>query len=216
MSHRDYKNFTAGEYYHVFNRGNNKGEIFRDADDYSFFLNRLREALYPSDRTVADGHHLQGRYLRKELPANSFGLVAFCLMPNHFHFLLLQKGEVSISALMLKLMGGYAKYINKKYQRIGSLFQDQCKATHIVDDVQLLHTSAYIHCNPVVAGLKPSLGEYAYDSYGEYMDTSSAQKLSEPESVLLHFSHPKKYEEFTLQRLIQIRKEHELDLMGEE
>jgi len=215
MSRRDYKNFTAGEYYHVFNRGNNKGEVFRDAEDYSFFLSRLREALYPDVLDNAHGAHAQRYYPRKKLPADSFDLVAYCLMPNHFHFLLLQKGEISISSLMLKVISGYVKYVNKKYQRVGSLFQDQCKATHIADDAQLIHTSSYIHCNPVVAGLSTSLGDYAYDSYREYMDTDNTQRLSIPESVLMHFPHPKKYEEFALERLARLQQEKALDMMGE-
>lgn len=116
MKNRDYKQFGAGEYYHVYNRGNGKQNIFLDNDDFSFFLWRLRQNLFPS---AEDG----GR--RVQLPADSFSLISYCLMPNHFHFLIKQNSDIPTSKLLLKICTSYSIYFNKKYNRFGHVFQDQ-------------------------------------------------------------------------------------------
>ena len=199
MARRDYKAFAVGEIHHAFNRGNDKMDIFRDEEDYLFFLHRLEEALYP-ERTVNDvnGAHSQGRRnQRKQLPPDSFSLLAFCLMPNHFHFLLLQKTDLPISALMLKVFTSYSKYFNKKYGRVGSLFQDQFKTTHVQNDTQLLHTSAYIHNNPRTDGLTQTPESYAYSSFREYMrsDRESAG-ISDGMMILDQFADARAYRQF--------------------
>jgi REP element-mobilizing transposase RayT len=200
MSRRDYKEFAAGEYHHVFNRGNNKSDIFLDGEDYDFFLTRLEEALYPGRGHGAHGHHARSR--RRPLPDDAFSLIAYSLMPNHFHLLILQKTDTSISVLMLRLITAYSKYFNKKYERVGTLFQDQFKSSHIEDDAQLIYTSAYIHCNAPVAGLVRSPGDYAYDSYREYVtEGDSVQKIAQPDEIMGHFSGVRKYQEFVAERL---------------
>lgn len=139
--------------------------IFRDDSDYHFFLKRLKENLFPSTWAPSAGE----RYERKLLPEGAFTLVAYCLMPNHFHFLIRQNTKLPISALMVKVCGGYSKYFNKKYKRVGSVFQDQFKAAHINNNSYLLWVSAYIHQNPKVASLVDSLLDYVYSSYPEYL-----------------------------------------------
>ena len=195
---RDYKEFAAGEYYHVFNRGNDKIDIFRDAEDYLLLLQRLREALYPP----VQGHLLQvqktgERYQRKVFPQKSFSLIAYCLMPNHFHFLIRQNSDISISKLMMNMVTGYSKYFNKKYTRVGSLFQDQFKAIHVVDNTQLLHLSAYIHNNPRVAGMRIETVTETYSSYAEYLETiTNTERLCESAIILEQFSGAKAYRQF--------------------
>lgn len=200
MSKRDYKNFAIGESYHVFNRGNDKMDIFRDDEDYDVFLSRLEECLYP--RSASHGAHVvatstKGKlYSRKLLPEDAFSLLAYCLMPNHFHFLILQQSELPISALMLKLISGYSKYFNKKYERVGSLFQDQFKATYITDTMHLLHTSAYIHNNPEIDGIAPA-EEYPYSSCREYVKSiTPAHSIIHRELIGGQFPHPEAYRDF--------------------
>ncbi len=165
VSKRDYKNLSEGEYYHIFNRGTGHIPIFKDDSDYVFFLKRLKENLFPDTWAPSVGD----RYERKQLPRDAFTLVCYCLMPNHFHFLLRQNTDLSIGTLMGKVCGGYSKYFNKKYQRVGSVFQDQFKAAHVDNNAYLLWLSAYIHQNPKVAGLVDDLNEFRYSSYLDYV-----------------------------------------------
>ena len=195
MARRDYKEFAIRETHHAFNRGNDKMDIFRDDEDYRFFLRRLGEALYPAN----EARGTKGRHVRKALPADSFSLVAFCLMPNHFHLLILQKTDLPISALMLKILTSYSKYFNKKYGRVGSLFQDQYKTTRIQGNTQLLHTSAYIHNNPLIGKLTSMPEAYPYSSFYEYM--TGGVTLSQPNTVLEQFVGTAAYRDFVAESL---------------
>src|SRR3989344_1781777 len=125
MGIRDYKNFAEGEYFHIFNRGVGKMNIFKDDQDYRVFISRLTENLFPNRKTISLEGRLQGKshtpYLRKLLPDGVFSLVAYCLMPNHFHLLLKQNTELPLSKLILKVCSSYSKYFNKKYERVGAL-----------------------------------------------------------------------------------------------
>ena len=141
MNHRDHKNFTPDRYYHVYNRGNAKADIFRDDADYAFFLGRLKESLFPPpmDEVLEKGLLLQ----RSILPPDSYSLANYCLMPNHFHLSIKQCTELSISRLLSKVTTSYAKYFNLKYKRIGHLMQDQFKAILVDTNDYLLWLSAY-------------------------------------------------------------------------
>ncbi|MFH0804077.1 MAG: transposase [Candidatus Zambryskibacteria bacterium] len=176
MRNRDYKEFAPDSYYHVFNRGNAKMDIFLDQEDYKFFLWRLKENLFPSkaekNRRAPSANLPKERYVRKLLPPNSFSLVCYCLMPNHFHLLIRQNSKIKISELMLRVCGSYAKYFNKKYDRVGSLFQDQFKATLINKNNYLLWLSTYIHKNPQKGGLVNKLEDWKWSSYLDYIDQS--------------------------------------------
>jgi len=74
--------------------------------------------------------------------------IAFAIMPNHFHLIIEQISEEGISEYMHRVLMGYAKYFNAKYERSGHVFQGPYKAVHVDDNEQLLHLSAYIHKNP--------------------------------------------------------------------
>ena len=116
MFTRDYKTFAPGEFFHIYNRGNNKQDIFIEDSDYEFFMLRLKQNLYPDK---FDELKIQ------PLPSNSFSLISYCLMPNHFHLLIRQNSEIPTSKLMLKICSSYSKVFNKKYERVGHIFQDQ-------------------------------------------------------------------------------------------
>ena len=119
---------NAGEFYHLYNRGNNRERIFCERENYLFFLHRVR------------------RYL-----ASVMDMVAYCLMPNHYHLLVQirqtsdvwQTSEVyDASAGMRRLAISYTKAMNKRYERVGSLFQGAFHAKHVGQDSYLLHLSA--------------------------------------------------------------------------
>lgn len=122
-------------------------------------------------------------------------------MPNHFHLLLLQNTDLPISVLMHNIIGGYSKCFNKKYGRVGSLFQDQFKAVHITEDSQLLHTSAYIHNNPVLAGLANEPGRYPYSSYCEYVAHERQSRMCDTKHVLGHFRSVGAYQAFVAESM---------------
>lgn len=168
MNNRDYKEFVPDTLYHIYNRGTAKGKIFLDKEDHGLFLSRLREYLYPEEIDTA-ALAKQRLYVRAQLPRGAFDLACYCLMPNHFHFLLRQNTELSASKLISKLCTSYSKVFNNKYDRVGALFQDQFKAVPITSNEQMLWVSAYIHQNPLKAGLIHKLEAYPYSSYPDFV-----------------------------------------------
>lgn len=95
-------------------------------------------------------------------------IICYCLMPNHFHFLLQQKVEGGITEFVSKLSNSYTKYFNTKNQRVGPLLQGEFKSVHIETNEQLLHLSRYIHLNPLVGFVTKTLDNYQWSSYPEY------------------------------------------------
>ncbi len=168
MRNRDYKNFSQGCIYHLYNRGNNKEIIFRDSQDYRAFLFRLGMVL-AIKKDILNGcestKSLKSRIRIGSLKPDSFKLHAFCLMPNHIHLLIEQCGEESISKLLLKVFTSFSKYINLKHKRLGHVFQDRFKSAHIQTNPQLMLISSYIHMNPVKDFLVNKPEEHMWSSY---------------------------------------------------
>src|SRR3989304_8979592 len=139
-----------GTYCHVYNRGIENKTIFNDEDDYNVFLGFLKEYLSapPDIETTKKVFNINGRAFRgtPHMPKNYFGkleLVAYNLMPNHFHLLLHQKTSDSLEGFVRSLCTRYSMYFNKKYQRTGSLFQGPYKLALIKDETRLLHLPRY-------------------------------------------------------------------------
>ena len=136
--------------YHIVLRGINKQTIFYDDEDKEVFLNRLK--LIKTDKP--------------------YKIYAFCLMSNHVH-LLVKEIEESISKLFLKILSSYVYWYNRKYERIGNLFQDRFKSEVINTDSYMLCAARYIHQNPIKAGLEKAIGEYKWSSYNVYINDKS-------------------------------------------
>lgn len=172
MKNRDYKNFASGTIVHVFNRGNNREKIFRGGQDYRAFLFRMGLALGIESEILQKENLLSVPYSRIRINAskNLFKIHAFCLMPNHFHMLIEQTGDVPVSKFISKLCTSYAMYVNKKYKRVGHVFQDQFKAVLVESNSQLMWLSSYIHMNPVKAGLAKHPSEYLWSSYRDFTE----------------------------------------------
>jgi len=204
MNTRDYKISAAGEVYHIYNRGNSKNNIFFQEEDYNFFLTRLRQNLFPSTVKL-------NRYNRMQLlPENSFSLLSYCLMPNHFHLLIKQNLEISPSKLILKICTSYSKYFNKKYEHVGHVFQDRFKQILVDHNDYLIWLTAYIHQNPKVSGLVTKLDEYSWSSYREYLDKPSYDLCSK-ELILSQFKNRKDFLDSTeaVYEIIKTRKDLE-------
>lgn len=173
------KKFEADSMYHVYNRGNDKRVIFHDERDYSVFLSYLKYGLL-SDEDVKASDVVDENLLSN---ANEFNLrrlglkgklelVAFCLMPNHFHLLFFQNDQDAITKMMRSVSTGYSMYYNKRYNRSGSLFQGVYKASKISNEGYWLHISRYIHLNPVDLG--EDYKTYPQSSYRNFIGGADA------------------------------------------
>ena len=170
MKNRAYKNCVPGSLVHIYNRGNNREKIFYDQNDYKAFLFRIGLVL-DIDLEILQKESLtsvQNSRIRINGKRNLFKLHAFCLMPNHFHLLIEQTSDISISKFISQLCTSYAMHINKKHKRVGHIFQDKFKAVLVENNPQLMWTSAYIHMNAVKDGLVKHPSEYLWSSYNDY------------------------------------------------
>ena len=190
------RSFTENCFYHVFNRGVEKRNIFQDQQDYKIFQYYLGAYLLPPHQAVQIYPKLPLRLQSKNLN-QELDLVAYCLMPNHFHLLLKQTNPNAISRFMKQLTNAYTFYFNNKYKRVGGLMQGRFKAVSIDSDELLLHISRYIHLNPLVANLTKDLEDYLWSSYKDYL-AEKEDGLCKKESVLGNFSSQKDYERFVL------------------
>src|SRR3989338_2891021 len=162
MSYKHPK-FITGEYYHIFNRGVEKRKTFLNVADFFRFIFSLyelndkntvvmRERIKERKSRNSKNKYIGDTYVflnKKKEPLVE--VIAFCLMPNHYHLILRQFVDGGISLFMKKLSNGYTGYFNEKYNRkgIGSLFQGRFKAVHIENDRQLTALVAYIFTNPI-------------------------------------------------------------------
>lgn len=156
------KRYYENAFYHVYNRGVEKRNIFLDRDDYLAFLHLLKTSLSEAPK---QGGTLSGKAVKLQRK-NFFGkvdLLCFCLIPNHFHFLLRQRDKSSMTQFLRSICTSYSMYFNKKYDRVGSLFQGVFKAVDIDDENYFLWISRYIHRNP------ENFQNYAYSSYADYL-----------------------------------------------
>ncbi len=207
MRNRDYKIFVSGGYYHVYNRGNGKQDIFLDENDYLFFLRRMKENLFPG---LQEGAPLAPRmYKRKLLPEGAFSLVSYCLMPNHFHWLIKQNAQLPVGKLLLKVCTGYSIYFNKKYEHTGHVFQDQFKAISIQNDSYLLWLSAYIHQNPKIAELVDNLLNWKFSSYPDYVGQRGGI-LCDKNIILNSFKDSEAYADFVDGSYLKIKEKKDL------
>ncbi len=160
--------FLSENVYHVFNQGNNREVIFRQEEDYLIFLRLLRKLILPQ-----------------------CDLLAYCLMPNHFHLLIhtdervgqfTKQGGLFLDPVtngLRKLLSGYARVFNKKYNRTGSLFRQKTKSKLLTDESFVVNATTsiedycrncfiYVHQNPWKAGLVSRLEEWVYSSFRDF------------------------------------------------
>ncbi|HUW22370.1 MAG TPA: transposase, partial [Candidatus Bathyarchaeia archaeon] len=178
--------FVNDHFYHIYNRGVEKRTIFKNKKDYDTFLEILTYYLTPDKKWPPEIFSRKPQVKTSQ----SVTLLCFCLMPNHFHFLIKQKRKKGISSLMHALLTTYSMYFNYKYERVGSLFQGRFKAKLVDKDDYLLHLSRYIHLNPKEVYKKP-LQTYLYSSYRFYLE-SKPKDFVDPEFILSYFSYQHK------------------------
>lgn len=181
------KPFVADSYYHIYNHGVHGQHLFADDEDYAVFLNLFK--IYLSKDPIRDRFRRPVANLKNEL-----SLLAYCLMPNHFHLLIYNFHEHGMSNFMLRAMTAYSMYFNKKYKRKGVLFRDSYKASLISDDAYLWHISRYIHLNPQDIGSQYTT--YPYSSYAYYCGKKQAEWINPARILDLHDNNTRSYEKF--------------------
>lgn len=150
---------------HITSRGNRRNDIFRDEEDYEFYLTTIKEVL---------------KYFNDE-----FEVLSYTLMTNHIH-LQIQTKEKHIGHFMKRLNGFYAKYFNNKYNYVGHLFQERYGSEIINDDKYMLETSRYIHLNPIKANMVKKAEEYKWSSFSMYIGERK-EEIINSEKILSYF-----------------------------
>lgn len=174
MARRTVK-FIQGGYYHIYNRGVNREPIFRTGENYRFLLERLAESATRLQMAV----------------------VAYCLMPNHYHFVLRQDGDDPIDACIQAVFNSYSKAFNQVYRRSGTLFEGPFKAIAVTRDDYLTHLCRYVHRNPLDARLVGQLEEWPYSNYLEWIEKRD-EKLIDRAFARALFPSPGAYQDFVL------------------
>lgn len=164
------KEYVAESYYHIYNRGVNKNNIFHDRQDRIVFLGLIKRYL---------GDESEKKPNRELYPSykDEIELLAYCLMNNHFHFFVYQESPTAITDFMKSLSVAYSMYFNRRYKRVGAVFQQRYRAVRITNDPQLLHLSRYIHMNPQNYAL------YDWSSLPYYLNAKTASWVK-PNKIL--------------------------------
>ena len=164
------KIYSEGGFYHLYNRGVAKNRIFIGEEDYRTFLSYLKEYLSPFVPPTAEEISKSGYiYIRKNYQ-QQIELVAFVLMPNHFHLLVKQNESRSIEGFMRSLLTRYSRYFNRHHDRVGHLLQDVYKGILIDNENYFWWLSRYLHRNPIeLLHKNEPLASYPYSSYPTYL-----------------------------------------------
>ena len=146
MPHRNIE-FTQGGYYHIYNRGARRESIFRERDNYLFVLRQMKH--YARELRIA--------------------VIAYCLMPNHYHLLVRQDGEQAAGLLPQRVFNSYSKAYNTRYELTGTLFEGRYQALCVNTDAHLTHLCRYIHANPVKHGFTQRADEWEFTNFAEWV-----------------------------------------------
>jgi len=165
--------YEPGYYYHAYNRGNNKQTIFYEESDYLSVIGLFQ----------------------KNTPRFEITLIAYCLMPNHYHLLLRQEGDTPISRFMQSTFQSYSQSFNNRYNRTGRLYDNPNPPKHVDDTAYLFQVCRYIHRNPLDAHLVNDLADWPYSNYPEYIDQRDGT-LVPRDLVAEWFGSPEEYRKF--------------------
>ena len=198
--------FVQGGIYHIYNRGVEKRKVFLDKTDHYRFIRDLYElndeeptynSVYysPIKFVEVKPRQYKGRKPRKLL----VDILAFVLMPNHFHLLLRQRKENGIIRFMQKLGTGYTMYFNKRYERVGGLFQGSYKAVAATEEAHFTYLPLYIHLNPIkiyrgstsTRGMINFLRNYKWSSFPDYIGKRNFPSVTSREFFLEFFGGEK-------------------------
>ncbi len=193
------------EIYHIFNKGIasqptflNKREYARAIETVRYYQNINTPVKYAKFLILStdERRKLLGQFMKQRKWL--VDIIAFCFMPNHFHFLMKQLVDNGISKFMSNFTNSYTRYFNTKHDRNGPLFTGKFKSVRIETEEQLIHTSRYIHLNPLTSYIVKTtedLEKYPYSSFLEYMEINTAG-LCNKDILLPFFKDKDAYKNF--------------------
>ncbi len=207
------------EFYHVLSRGIERRKIFLDKKDFLRFIHDLYE--FNDEEPAFSGrlyvfrnsqcNDVQRRCIEEEKQKGPrkflVNLLAFTLMPNHYHLFVSIKNRESLTLFMRKLNGGYARYFNEKYKRKGPLFESRFKSILIKSEAHFIHLPYYIHCNPLdltmpewrerkIGDYRKALNfleNYRWSSHADYIGKKNFPSVTQREFLLEYFGGEKGY-----------------------
>lgn len=192
--------FATGEIYHIYNRGVEKRSIVQNDKDRFRFIHDMFE-FNDKAPTLNAGYHHTTKTTPRRARKLLVEIFCFCIMPNHYHFLIKQKIDNGITLFMRKFGTGYTNYFNKKYQRVGPLFQGKFKAVLVKQEPHLLYLPHYIHLNPLdlimpkwrtqqVQNTRKALAfleSYRWSSYLDYINIRNFPSLTNRDLMLKYY-----------------------------
>lgn len=195
--------FNNGQIYHVFNRGIERRPVFTNKREFGRAQELIKFYRHKETPIRYSRLMLQPLVTREEILKDLYkrgrqvDILAYCLMPNHFHFILRQNSDNGISKFTSDFSNAYTKYFNARNSREGPLFQGVFKAVLIESDEQFMHVVRYVHINPVVSNLikQEDLDKYAWSSHTEYLDLST-RNIVERGDILGMFKNVEDYRSF--------------------
>ena len=165
--------YLQGKYYHVYNRGCNRLPIFFKDENYRFLIQKFIDTI--------------GKY--------NIDIFAYCLMPNHYHLLVRQNSDISISKWLKTVFNGYSQAINKQENRKGTIFEGRAKNREITSEKHIMHLIRYIHYNPVYAGIVTKAEKWEFSDYSDWIGIRK-NKLFNNHLLEQYFDNHKSYKIF--------------------
>jgi REP element-mobilizing transposase RayT len=189
--------FAEGEFYHIYNQGVEKRNIFSDEYDSQRFLESME--VFNNEEPIGSIYEQsfnKDSQLGGETPKSKLvNIIAYCLNPNHFHLILEQVSEKGISEYMKRLAGGYTSYFNIKEKRKGALFLGTFRSVHVGTDGYLLHLSAYVNLNNRVHQINDEDSRLVRSSWDEYVG-SVKTPICEKDVILGRFKDGDEYKAY--------------------
>lgn len=213
--------FANDEYYHIYNRGVDKREIFSSAQDYDRFLISM-DLL----NDINDGLMIEWRDYKKSNPGSSLTdflkgtfrkseplveILTYCLNPNHYHFILKQVTNKGIERFLHKLGTSHTKYYNKRNKRSGALFQGVFQSIHINSNEYLLYLSVYVNKNDFIHGYENN-ADWKYSSLHHYLGKRKNSLIKGEEIILGQFigEGAQQYAEFLDKNALHLKQKKEI------
>jgi putative transposase len=206
--------FANDEIYHIFNRGVEKRPTFMDKREFergvkTFDFYRFANLPLKLSKFLVLSESEKLKFIVKVRGENQklVQIICYCLMPNHFHFLVKQIRKNGVSIFAANFTNSYTKYFNTKHERVGPLFQGAFKGVRVESDEQLMHISRYIHLNPTSSFLvePKQLENYQWSSYPEYLGNRQ-DNIIDKEIVLDLFSSKENHRKFVMDQVDYARR----------
>jgi putative transposase len=211
--------FITGHYYHIYNRGVDKRDVFLTKRDIDRFV--LSAKIFNKTKPV--GSLRENLRIKTEVDRIReeddvlVSIVCYCFNPNHFHFILKQEIDSGVSEFLKRLVGGYTRYFNKVYNRSGVLFQGKFKSKMIKEESYFLKIRPYVNANYLVHDIPKEKSHLVLSSCTEY-DSLRFDLVSKKEAIKLidFYGNNKKFKSESLKVVHMVRSERDMDILSEE